>query len=85
MNWILLLPPPLSSDPDNPQKLGTCTNSSNADKKSSKDDDDLMNPDRVNATSKCNNSVRMHQMMTYSSLTIFNQHSMPYRTVEANL
>ena len=24
MNWILLSPPPLSSDPDNPPKLGTC-------------------------------------------------------------
>ena len=26
MNWILLSPPPLSSDPDNPPKFGTCTN-----------------------------------------------------------
>ena len=26
MNWILLSPPPLSSDPDNPSKFGTCTN-----------------------------------------------------------
>ena len=26
MNWILLSPPPLSSDPDNPLKFGTCTN-----------------------------------------------------------
>ena len=25
MNWILLSPPPLSSDPDNPPKFGTCT------------------------------------------------------------
>ena len=25
MNWILLSPPPLSSDPDNPSKFGTCT------------------------------------------------------------
>ena len=25
MNWTLLSPPPLSSDPDNPPKLGTCT------------------------------------------------------------
>ena len=24
-NWILLSPPPLSSDPDNPPKFGTCT------------------------------------------------------------
>ena len=24
MNWILLSPPPLSSDPDNPPKFGTC-------------------------------------------------------------
>ena len=27
MNWILLSPPPLSSDPDNPPKIGTCTRS----------------------------------------------------------
>ena len=27
MNWILLSPPPLSSDPDNPPKFGTCTKS----------------------------------------------------------
>ena len=27
MNWILLSPPPLSSDPDNPPKFGTCTQS----------------------------------------------------------
>ena len=26
MIWILLSPPPLSSDPDNPPKFGTCTN-----------------------------------------------------------
>ena len=26
MNWILLSSPPLSSDPDNPPKFGTCTN-----------------------------------------------------------
>ena len=26
MNWILLSPPQLSSDPDNPPKFGTCTN-----------------------------------------------------------
>ena len=25
MNWILLSPPPLSSDPDNPPKFETCT------------------------------------------------------------
>ena len=25
VNWMLLLPPPLSSDPDNPPKFGTCT------------------------------------------------------------
>ena len=25
MNWILLSRPPLSSDPDNPPKFGTCT------------------------------------------------------------
>ena len=25
MNWILLSPPPLSSDPDNPPKFGMCT------------------------------------------------------------
>ena len=25
MNWILLSSPPLSSDPDNPPKFGTCT------------------------------------------------------------
>ena len=25
MNWILLSPSPLSSDPDNPPKFGTCT------------------------------------------------------------
>ena len=25
MNWLLLSPPPLSSDPDNPPKFGTCT------------------------------------------------------------
>ena len=25
MNWILLSPPPLSSDSDNPPKFGTCT------------------------------------------------------------
>ena len=25
MNWILLSPPPLSSDPDNPPKFVTCT------------------------------------------------------------
>ena len=25
MNWILLSPPPLSSDPDSPPKFGTCT------------------------------------------------------------
>ena len=25
MNWILLSPPPLSSDPDTPPKFGTCT------------------------------------------------------------
>ena len=25
MNWILLSPPPLSSDPDNPSKFETCT------------------------------------------------------------
>ena len=25
MNWILLSPPPLSSDPDNPPECGTCT------------------------------------------------------------
>ena len=25
MNWILLSPPPLSSDPDTPSKFGTCT------------------------------------------------------------
>ena len=25
MNWILLSPPPLSSDPENPPKFGTCT------------------------------------------------------------
>ena len=25
MNWILLSPPPLSSDLDNPPKFGTCT------------------------------------------------------------
>ena len=25
MNWILLSPPSLSSDPDNPPKFGTCT------------------------------------------------------------
>ena len=25
MNWILLSPPPLSSDPDNPPKIGTYT------------------------------------------------------------
>ena len=27
MTWILLSPPPLSSDPDNPPKFGTCTRS----------------------------------------------------------
>ena len=27
MIWILLSPPPLSSDPNTPQKFGTCTNS----------------------------------------------------------
>ena len=27
MNWILLSPPPLSSEPDNPPKFGMCTNS----------------------------------------------------------
>ena len=27
MNWILLSPPPLSSDPDTPPKFGTCTRS----------------------------------------------------------
>ena len=27
MNWILLSPPPLSSDPDNPPKIRTCTSS----------------------------------------------------------
>ena len=26
VNWILLSPPPLSSDPDNPPKFGTCRN-----------------------------------------------------------
>ena len=26
MNWIVLSLPPLSSDPDNPPKFGTCTN-----------------------------------------------------------
>ena len=25
MNWILLSPPPLSSEPDNAPKFGTCT------------------------------------------------------------
>ena len=25
MDWIPLSPPPLSSDPDNPPKFGTCT------------------------------------------------------------
>ena len=29
MNWILLSPPPLSSDPDNPPKFGTCTSLEN--------------------------------------------------------
>ena len=28
MNWKLLSPPPLSSDPDNPPKFGTCTEAS---------------------------------------------------------
>ena len=29
MNWILLSPPPLSSNPDNPPNFGTCTRSKN--------------------------------------------------------
>ena len=29
MNWILLSPPPLSSDPDKPPKFGTCTKVTN--------------------------------------------------------